>query len=59
MASGHEHLRGLPLVNAQLPLLLPCLQFHNPHDEPVAPGTITIPIDDNTKVRLGGSLLSC
>ncbi len=28
-----------------------CAQFHNPHDEPVAPGVITIPIDDNTKVR--------
>lgn len=29
-----------------------CAQFHNPHDEPVAPGIITIPIDDNTKVGL-------
>ena len=27
-----------------------CAQFHNPHDEPTAPATITIPIDDNTKV---------
>lgn len=32
-----------------------CAQFHNPHDEPVAPGTITIPIDDNTKVGAGGA----
>lgn len=31
-----------------------CAQFHNPHDEPVAPATITIPIDDNTKVGLAG-----
>ncbi|KAL4422087.1 hypothetical protein ABPG77_001555 [Micractinium sp. CCAP 211/92] len=29
-----------------------CAQFHNPHDEPVAPGTITIPIDDNTKYTI-------
>ena len=28
-----------------------CAQFHNPQDEPTAPATITIPIDDNTKVR--------
>lgn len=27
-----------------------CAQFHNPDDEPSAPGIITIPIDDNTKV---------
>lgn len=27
-----------------------CLPFHNLVDEPVAPSTITIPIDDNTKV---------
>lgn len=30
-----------------------CAQFHNPHDEPVAPATITIPIDDNTKYSIG------
>ena len=30
-----------------------CAQFHNPHDEPVALATITIPIDDNTKVGIG------
>lgn len=29
-----------------------CAQFHNPHDEPVAPATITIPIDDNTKYSI-------
>ncbi|PRW59653.1 mitogen-activated kinase 5 [Chlorella sorokiniana] len=29
-----------------------CAQFHNPHDEPVAPSTITIPIDDNTKYSI-------
>ena len=29
-----------------------CAQFHNPHDEPVAGGTITIPIDDNTKYSI-------
>lgn len=29
-----------------------CAQFHNPHDEPIAPGTITIPIDDNTKYSI-------
>ncbi|KAI7839890.1 hypothetical protein COHA_006370 [Chlorella ohadii] len=29
-----------------------CAQFHNPHDEPVAPGVITIPIDDNTKYSI-------
>ena len=27
-----------------------CAQFHNAADEPSAPNTITIPIDDNTKV---------
>ena len=26
-------------------------QFHATHSEPSAPGIITIPIDDNTKVR--------
>ena len=30
-----------------------CAQFHNPQDEPTAPATITIPIDDNTKVCAG------
>lgn len=29
-----------------------CAQFHNPHDEPVAPAPITIPIDDNTKYSI-------
>ncbi|PSC69605.1 mitogen-activated kinase 5 [Micractinium conductrix] len=29
-----------------------CAQFHNPHDEPVALATITIPIDDNTKYTI-------
>ena len=28
-------------------------QFHAAHDEPSAPGIITIPINDNTKVRAG------
>lgn len=29
-----------------------CAQFHNPADEPCATGTITIPIDDNTKYSI-------
>lgn len=29
-------------------------QFHSSADEPSAPGIITIPIDDNTKVRESG-----
>ena len=28
------------------------MQFHNPADEPSAPSTITIPIDDNTKYTI-------
>jgi serine/threonine protein kinase len=36
-----------------------CAQFHNPQDEPVALCTITIPIDDNTKVGDAPAQLGC
>lgn len=53
---GCSTCRPLQLHRHYLP---PLPQFHNPHDEPVAPGTITIPIDDNTKVTPGDGQLGC